>query len=86
LTREIAYVGTKFTIAFARERSGSCPGADFFNGLSTQDKAKLMFIFKILADRGRCANPEKVGDLKNGLFEFKSFQIRMPFAYATSER
>jgi hypothetical protein len=31
-------------------------------------------------------NPEKFGDLGGGLFEFKSFQIRMPFAYAKNER
>jgi phage-related protein len=26
------------------------------------------------------------GDLRDGLYEFKSFQIRMPFAYAKNER
>ena len=37
-------------------------------------------------DRGKFHNPEKFGDLGGGLFEFKSFQIRMPFAYAKNER
>jgi len=32
------------------------------------------------------ANKEKLGVLDPGLYEFKSFQIRMPFAYAKGER
>jgi hypothetical protein len=50
------------------------------------DKAKLMALFQIAADHGNFHNPEKFGDLGDGLFEFKSFQIRMPFAYAKTER
>jgi len=37
-------------------------------------------------DQGKFCNPEKFGDLGNGLFEFKSFRIRLPFAYAKNER
>ncbi len=42
------------------------------------DQAKLMRLFALLGDEGRITNPEKFGNLKEGLFEFKSFQIRMP--------
>jgi hypothetical protein len=35
---------------------------------------------------GKFHNPEKFGYPGGGLFEFKSIQIRMPFAYAKNER
>jgi phage-related protein len=50
------------------------------------DQVKLMALFLIAGDHGKFYNPEKFGDLGRGLFEFKSFQIRMPFAYARNER
>lgn len=71
---------------FARERSGACPGSEFFDGLSSLDKAKLMALFLIAGDHGKFYNPEKFGDLGEGLYEFKSGQIRMPFAYAKNDR
>ena len=86
MTRAIAYRGPAFTIAFAREKSGACPGCDFFDGLSRPDKAKLMALFQIAGDHGKFHNPEKFGDLGDGLYELKSFQIRMPFTYAKGER
>ena len=51
-----------------------------------RDQAKLMALFQIAGGVGKFYNPEKFGDLGSGLFEFKSFQIRMPFAYARKER
>ena len=75
-----------FTVAFATEKSGACPAGKFFDALDLLDKAKLMALFRIAGDRGRFHNPEKFGDLGGGLFEFKSFQIRMPFAYPKNER
>lgn len=82
MERETAYAGTRFTIAFARDRSGDSPGSTFFQDLGVQDKAKLMNLFRIAGDQGSFHNQEKFGSLGAGLFEFKSFQIRMPFAYA----
>lgn len=86
MARTIAYQGAKFVIAFARRKSGECPAGEFFDGLSTLDKAKLMSLFQIAGDHANFCNPEKFGDLGGGLFEFKSFQIRMPFAYSRRER
>src|SRR5260370_33000364 len=78
--------GVVLAIAFAREKSGACRACEFFDGLSELDKAKLMALFLIAGDHGKFHNPEKFGDLGDGLYEFKSFQIRMPFAYAKKER
>jgi phage-related protein len=86
MARKIAYQGVEFAIAFAREKSGACPAYRFFEQLSLTDKAKLMALFRIAGDHGKFHNPEKFGDLGDGLYEFKSFQVRMPFAYAKNER
>jgi phage-related protein len=86
MARRVVYPGVKFTLAFAREKSDACPACEFFDGLSLLEKAKLMALFRIAADHGAFYNDQKFGDLKNGLFEFKSDQIRMPFAYAKKER
>jgi len=82
MNRIEAFRGRKFTIAYARDKSGESPGATFFESLSLADKAKLMNLFRLAADHGSFHNDQKFGDLGEGLFEFKSHQIRMPFAYA----
>lgn len=82
MDRITAYKGVKFAIAYARLESGQSPGFEFFSALSIEDKAKLMNLFRLIADHGAISNKEKFGDLGDGLYEFKSFQIRMPFAYA----
>lgn len=84
MSRPIAYQGSKFTIAYARDESGRYLGLEFFDQLSTSDKAKLHALFILAADHASTKNTEKFGNLGEGLFEFKSFQIRMPFAYAVS--
>lgn len=86
MARRIAYRGAKFQIGFAREATGSCPGCDFFDVLGELDRAKMFSLFKIAAEHGDFSNPDKFGDLGDGLFEFKSFQLRMPFAYSRKER
>ena len=86
MERIAAHRGKEFTIAFARLKNGLSPGADFFDALPLDDKAKLENLFRLLGDHGRIFNKEKLGRLDAGLFEFKSFQIRMPFAYDTQER
>lgn len=86
MTRRVVSSGSVFTIAFARANSDDCPACEFFDALSMLDKAKLVALFKIAGDLGKFHNTEKFGDLGNGLYEFKSFQIRMPFAYAKNER
>jgi len=76
--RPEAYRGRKFTIAYAVDNNGRSPGKEFFDALPVQEQAKLMRLFALLGDQGTINNPEKFGKLKEGLFEFKSFQIRMP--------
>lgn len=82
MARPTVYAGARFTVTFARDSSGACPGEEFFDALSKSDQAKLMTLFQMIGDHGSISNPEKFGDLKGGLWEFKSHQIRMPFGYA----
>jgi phage-related protein len=86
MARTVAYHGARFAIAYAKQKDGACPAFEFFNGLKELDRTKLMALFRIAGDHGNFYNPEKFGDLGAGLYEFKSFQIRMPFAYAKNER
>jgi len=83
---QITYRGSRFTIAYARNREGRFPAQEFFNALERSDQQKLLALFKMLGDLGRFTNPQKFGDLGNGLFELKSFQIRIPYAYAPSKK
>ncbi len=82
----IIYKGIRFRIVFASLKSGERPGERFFDALSMSDKAKLISLFRLAGDLGELRNPEKFGDLGNGLYEFKSHQIRMPFQYSRRER
>jgi phage-related protein len=84
--RRLAFHGKMFRIAFARDRDGAYLAEEFFDQLPIAKKAKLMNLFRKLGDHGKHSNPEQFGDLGDGLYEFKSFQIRMPFAYAKNER
>ncbi len=86
MARRVAYQGAKFSIEFALDSGGRCPGGEFFDDLDMKDKAKLMALFRLACEHGDFHNKEKFGDLSDGLFEFKSFQVRMPFAYAKNER
>ncbi|MCC7339757.1 MAG: type II toxin-antitoxin system RelE/ParE family toxin [Bryobacterales bacterium] len=86
MERIVAYAGKKFKIAYAIDSDGSVPGHEFFKALDKANQAKLSVLFALLADHQSTRNPEKFGDLGGGLFEFKSFQIRMPYAYAREER
>jgi phage-related protein len=82
MARKVIYAGRRFQIAFARDAAGRFPGEEFFDSLDKASQAKVMALFQIAGDLGSFQNPEKFGDLGGGLFEFKSFQIRMPFGYA----
>ena len=84
--RRLAFHGKMFRIAFARDRDGAYPAEEFFDQLAIADKAKMDQLFRILGDNEKHSNPKKFGDLGDGLYELKSFQIRMPFAYAKDER
>jgi hypothetical protein len=71
--------GTWGTVEWARAASGQEPAYSFFLALDAAYQAKVLALFQMLAETGRIQNREKfksLGEQGQGLFEFKSFQIR----------
>jgi|HubBroStandDraft_5_1064220.scaffolds.fasta_scaffold52909_3 hypothetical protein len=82
----VAYRGALFTIEYAKRRDGSMPGLDFFNEAEVRWQARLIILFKLLADTGRIRNLEQFRKIAEGLFEFKAFQVRMPCYFRPDQR
>ena len=69
------------TVEWARDARGRLPAKEFYDVLDDTDKAKLLVLFKRMADTGKISNQEKFKKLTNirrtALYEFKSFQLRV---------
>jgi hypothetical protein len=66
-------------VEWAIDSRGRLPGRSFYEGLDATDQAKVMALFKRLAETWRIQNRDKfksLGDRGGNLYEFKSFQIR----------
>ena len=68
---------------------GSCPAEEFLNGLDEEKTAKMKALFHLFIT----THPRQMSDQKfkkiegtADLFEFKSFQIRMPCFFAQGGR
>lgn len=70
-------VGEKFTIEWALDGNGTARGLEYFQQLRTKDQVKVTALLKRLADHGAITNREKFKKLDDGLFEFKSYQVRL---------
>lgn len=59
------------------------PAAEFFHSLTEADQAKLLALFRWFAEQWRISNREKFKKVEgsDGLFEFKSHQLRFIGAY-----
>jgi len=71
--------GKHLSIVWAVDAAGAMPAREFFEGLDDGDKAKVVALFNRLAEFGVINNHEKfknLGAKADGLFEFKSFQLR----------
>lgn len=80
MPRPPEFRGAFFTIRALELSDGSSPAADFLAGLDRSDRRKLDVLFEMLGQTGRISNKEKFKKLEgtDGIFEFKSFQIRIP--------
>ena len=85
MTRPVAYRGGKLTVAYAVCADGSAPGRDFVRELPPPDRAKIERLFRLFAEGGLSFNDEKFKKLAGDLFEFKSFQIRLPCYFDSGE-
>ncbi len=77
--REVLYRGKFYTVEFAVTANGRCPAKKFLNGLSKDDRGKILRVIKRQADEGKVTNREQFKKIEGeDFFEFKNFQIRMP--------
>ena len=75
----VAARGTWGTVEWALDARRAMPAREFFLTLGASDQAKMLALFQRLAEAGQIWNREKFKGLggKHGLWEFKSFQVRM---------
>lgn len=82
LTRLIhAVPGARVRIEAVVLADGSCPAEAFLDGLGEADAAKVLALFDLFVQRfPQPLSREKFKKIEGtaGLFEFKSFQIRLP--------
>lgn len=88
MANRIAFTGTKRTIELLCEEDGVCQAGDFIDGLSKSDRRKVDVLFEMLGAKGQISNKEKFKKLEgsDGIFEFKSFQIRLLCFFASNGR
>lgn len=86
MPRSPEFSGRRFTIQCLELADGSCPAGDFLDSLSAAERRKVDVLFELMGDRGKIFNPEKFKKLSasDGLFEFKSHQIRIPCIFGRS--
>lgn len=68
--------GARLSIEWARDARRRAPAKDFFDALEETEQAKMLALFRRLADHGKIVNKELFKKLRGGLWEFKRFQLR----------
>ena len=69
--------GGRQPVHAAQKLDGTEPALGFINDLDDKDKRRVLRLFEKKA-AGHALSPEDFRKLRDGLFEFKDFQIRMP--------
>lgn len=72
----LLYRGEKFSL-FEIVEDGCHLVADYIEGLPEADQKKMMALLKRSADHGPPRNIEKFRSLGDGLYEFKTFGVRI---------
>lgn len=75
----VLYKGAQKCIEILCTDDGVSPVQVFLDELDASDRRKLDTLFELMGERGRIANDQKFKKLEksDGIFEFKSFQIRL---------
>lgn len=82
------YNGTRLSIHYLCTDDGVCPVEQFLQTLPREDVQKLDVLFQYLGDHGKIANREKFKKLEgtDGIFEFKSHQLRLLCFFTDDKR
>lgn len=75
----VEHTGLKARIELYEFEDGSCPAQEYLDGLSAKDRQKVDNLFEMMGINGEIRNDTKFKKLEGseGIFEFKSFQIRL---------
>ena len=78
--RRPEFEGRRFKIICLEMADGSCPAGEFLDALKASDRRKFDVLFERMGDHGQIFNKEKFKKIEDteGLFEFKSYQLRIP--------
>lgn len=73
------FEGQKKCIELLYEEDSSCQTDNFLNSLDPKDRRKVDVLFELMGEKGSISNKEKFKKLEGseGIFEFKSFQVRL---------
>ena len=72
----IAYDGEEFIIEWYFNSMGKSPAFEYYNKLSTTQKMKLEYLFRMLADTGKIRSEEKFRNEGNQIYAFKPMPDR----------
>lgn len=88
MATKIAYQGAQKCIELLCTDDGVSQVQEFLDALDSSDRRKVDTLFELMGERGRISNDQKFKKLEgsNGIFEFKSFQIRLLCFYAPGGR
>ena len=67
----IAYEGEVFTLEWYFGANGKSQALDYYESLSTPQKIKLEFLFRMLGDTGKIRSIEKFRDENDQIYAFK---------------
>lgn len=88
MTTKVAFQGSQKCIELLCADDGSCPVEEFLEQLSNSDRRKVDSLFELMGEKGKITNDQKFKKLEgsDGIFEFKSFQIRLLCFFAPGQR
>ena len=79
MATRVEYQGSIKSIELFINDDGNCPTYDFLETLSASNRRKVDHLFQLMGEKGQIKNKERFKKLEgtNGIFEFKSHQIRL---------
>ena len=75
----VAVKGQRISVAWASDHRGRLPAREFYQTLSSEERQKVLALFKRLAETGEISSREhfkSLGKSGGNLWEFKRFQLR----------
>lgn len=78
MPERLIYSGSCYVIVALVRSNGKSPAQEFLKALEPRDRKKLVALFERMGDMGKLLNREKFKKIRGDIWEFKSFQIRIP--------